>query len=61
MKPGNLVRIARPSIGVPKDSVGLIVERFAPDDRERRFDIWIIELMNSRRLRYLTQDLRKIN
>ena len=27
MQPGDLVRITRPSIGMPKDSLGLVVEQ----------------------------------
>jgi hypothetical protein len=63
MEPGNLVRIMRASIGVPKGTVGLIVEGFTSPHRAS-FDpkeIWIVELLNGLQRRYLTRDLEKIN
>jgi hypothetical protein len=63
LRPGNLVRIIRPSIGVPRDTIGLIVEGFTSPHRAS-FDpkeIWIVELLNGLQRRYLGRDLEKIN
>ena len=63
MQPGNLVRITRASIGIPKDSIGLIVkvrDTQVDDIDPRPFPVWHVQLLNGRLRRYLTQDLRKI-
>jgi hypothetical protein len=63
MQPGDLVRITRASIGIPKDSIGLIVKvRDTPvDDIDpRSFPVWHVQLSNGPLRRYLTQDLRKL-
>ena len=62
MQPGDLVRITRASIAVPKNTIGLLLEhhiRSADDDRD--IDIWIVRLLNGRQRRYLTRDLEKIS
>ena len=64
MQPGNLVRITRASIGIPKDSIGLIVkvrDTQVDDIDPRPFPVWHVQLLNGPLRRYLTQDLRKIN
>ena len=63
MQPGDLVRITRPSVGIPKDSIGLIVKvrDTKVDDGDRRpFPVWHVQLINGPLRRYLTQDLRKL-
>jgi len=64
VQPGNLVRITRASIGIPKDSIGLIVkvrDTQVDDIDPRPFPVWHVQLLNGRLRRYLTQDLRKIS
>ena len=63
LRPGNLVRIRRASIGVPKGTIGLIVEGFTSPLRASNNpkEIWIVNLLNGRQLRYLSRDLEKIN
>jgi DNA-directed RNA polymerase subunit H (RpoH/RPB5) len=72
MQPGDLVRITRASIAVPKDSIGLIVKARVHDDdlgRAHRDDpvytLYHVQLVTDTKLngtvrRYLPQDLRKI-
>jgi len=69
MQLGDLVRITRASIGIPKDSIGLIVrtrEHDATDaDADPVYTLWHIQLITKTKLngtvrRYLTQDLRKL-
>jgi len=64
VQPGNLVRITRASIGIPKDSIGLIVkvrDTQVDDIDPRPFPVWHVQLLNGPLRRYLTQDLRKIS
>ena len=69
MQPGDLVRITRASIGVPKNTIGLIVKAREHEqnvDDWRVYTLFHIQLVTDTKLngsvsRYLTQDLRKIN
>jgi len=69
VQPGDLVRITRASIGVPKDTIGLIVKAREHEqnvDDWRVYTLFHIQLVTDTKLngsvrRYLTQDLRKIN
>ena len=62
MKPGDLVKITRAGIGVPKDTVGLILRTLAvgPD---QRYDYYQVQLCNgeSRVIRLLEKDLEVIS
>ena len=70
MQPGDLVRITRGSIGVPKDTVGLIVKaRVHRNDLvdSEVYTLFHVQLlcmparsMNGVVRRYLAQDLRKL-
>ena len=63
MQPGDLVRITRASIGVPKGSIGLIVKvRDTRVDQHdiRPFPVWHVQVLKGPLRRYLTQDLRKL-
>ena len=62
MQPGDLVRITRASIGVPKGSIGLIVKvrDTRVDQHARPFPVWHVQILNGPLRRYLTQDLRKL-
>ena len=71
MQPGNLVRITRASIGVPKDTIGLVVKARAIDDNvpdaDEVYILFHVQLlcmpargMNGVVRRYLAQDLRKL-
>ena len=71
MQPGDLVRITRASIGVPKDTIGLVVKARAIDDIAPDADevctLFHVQLlcmpargMNGVVRRYLAQDLRKL-
>ena len=76
MQPGDLVRITRASIGVPKDTIGLIVKARVHDEvgdiREishvdevyTLFHVQLIGMrvrgLNGVVRRYLAQDLRKV-
>ncbi len=70
MQPGDLVRITRTSIGVPKDTIGLIVKarRHFDSDAEGEnmiYTLFHVQLMMDTKLnglvrRYLPQDLRKL-
>ena len=64
MQPGDLVRITRASIGIPKDSIGLIVkvrDTQVDDIDPRPFPVWHVQILNGPLRRYLTQDLRLIS
>ena len=64
MQPGDLVRITRASIGIPKDSIGLIMkvrDTQVDDIDPRPFPVWHVQILNGPLRRYLTQDLRKIS
>ena len=70
MQPGDLVRITRASIAVPKGSIGLIVK--AREQLETQYDapepvytLFHVQLVtnttvNGKVRRYLSQDLRKL-
>jgi hypothetical protein len=72
VQPGDLVRITRASIGVPKDTIGLIVKARAhddptfpePDEVYTLFHVQLIGMrvrgLNGKVRRYLAQDLRKV-
>jgi len=63
VQPGDLVRITRASIGVPKDTIGLIVKvrgSTVDDHDPRPFPVWHVQILNGPLRRYLTQDLRKL-
>ena len=76
MQPGDLVRITRASIGIPKDTIGLIVKARVHDEvgdvREishvdevyTLFHVQLIGMrvrgLNGVVRRYLAQDLRKV-
>ena len=63
MQPGDLVRITRASIAVPKDSIGLIVkvrDTIVDDHDPRPVPVWHVQILNGPLRRYLTQDLRKL-
>jgi len=63
MQPGDLVKITRPGIGVPTDTVGLILKTVEP--RPNEYDILYheIRLCNSkaRLIRRLERDLEVVN
>ena len=63
MQPGDLVRITRASIGVPKGELALIISGFTSHDEasDNPMEIWIVQFMNGRQRRYLTRDLEKIS
>ena len=69
MKPGDLVKITRASIGVPRDTIGLILKTVEPEDA-KLYDLeyHVVQLVNpphdSTRLktrRYLPRDLEVIS
>ena len=68
MQPGDLVRITRASIGVPKNTIGLIVKAREHEqnvDDWRVYTLFHIQLVTDTKLngtvrRYLTQDLRRL-
>ena len=67
MQPGDLVRITRASIGVPKNTIGLVVKARPTEvsDNEEVFTLFHVQLVTDTKLngtvrRYLTQDLRKV-
>ena len=75
MQPGDLVRITRASIGVPKDTIGLIVKARQHDDvgdvydisrADKVYTLFHVQLigrvrgLNGKVRRYLAQDLRKV-
>ena len=75
MQPGDLVRITRASIGIPKDTIGLIVKARQHDDvgdvydishADKVYTLFHVQLigrargLNGKVRRYLAQDLRKV-
>ena len=69
MKPGDLVKITRASIGVPRDTIGLILNTVEPEDA-KLYDLeyHVVQLVNppshSARpgtRRYLPRDLEVIS
>jgi len=75
VQPGDLVRITRASIGVPKDTIGLIVKARQHDDvgdvhdishADKVYTLFHVQLigrargLNGKVRRYLAQDLRKL-
>ena len=59
MKVGDLVRITRGSIGVPKDSIGLTLECY---ESEGGYHVWEILINGGKRTRrYLEQDLEVVS
>jgi len=63
MKPGDLVKITRAGIGVPADTVGLILKTVEP--RPNEYDILYheVQLCNSKNrvIRRLERDLEVVN
>jgi len=62
MRAGDLVRIRRVSIGIPMESLALIVDR---NDCDSGVGYWTVKFiggkLNGKTRRYLTQDLRRVN
>ena len=69
MKTGDLVRITRASIGVPVNSLGLVLRErqifddFPPDEWEGDKVIWEVQMLDcvQRTRRYLERDLELLN
>ena len=73
MRAGDLVRIKRASIGVPMDTLGLVINRWetfdaAPPDGYRRGDydmvIWEVQMLGAVKQharRYMSRDLEVLN
>ena len=69
MKTGDLVRITRASVGVPANSLALVLRRrqifddFPPAEWERDKVIWEVQMLNcvQRTRRYLEMDLEMIS
>ena len=66
MKPGDLVKITRPSIGVPKDSIGLITEHHRVADLQGDMHLFVVQLTEhpeygTQTRRYLSRDLEGIS
>ena len=63
MKPGNLVKITRAGIGVPRDTIGLILKTVEP--RPNEYDILYHEIRlcndKARVIRRLERDLEVIS
>ncbi len=62
MKPGDLVKTTRARIGVPADTIGLILQTLATGP-DQRYDYYEVQLCNSksRVIRRLERDLEIIN
>ena len=64
MKPGNLVRITRPSIGIPKNTLALVVDikqaGVGLDSDMRYYIVQAIGLARFGKRRYLDRDLEII-
>ena len=62
MKPGDLVKITRAAIGVPINTIGLILQTLATGP-DQRYDYYQVQLCNSesRVVRRLERDLEVIN
>ena len=67
VQPGDLVRITRASIAVPRDTIGLIVKARLHEfpGQDPVYTLFHVQLVTDTKLngtvrRYLTQDLRKV-
>ena len=62
MQPGNLVKITRAGVGVPINTIGLILQTLATGP-DQRYDYYQVQLCNgeSRVIRRLEKDLEVIN
>ena len=69
MKPGDLVKITRASVGVPRDTIGLILKTVEPEDA-KLYDLeyHMVQLVNPphdstllKTRRYLPRDLEVIS
>ena len=75
MQPGDLVRITKASIGIPKDTIGLIVKARLYDDvgavhdishADNVYTLFHVQLVTNTTLngvvrRYLVQDLERVS
>jgi len=76
LRPGNLVRITRASVGIPKDTIGLIVKARVHDavnidvrdisHVDEAYTLFHVQLVTDTKLngqvrRYLAQDLKLIS
>ena len=57
MQAGNLVMIARTSVGVPANTMALLIEN---QNRLGKTPVWHVQLMDGRTRRYLEGDLEVI-
>jgi hypothetical protein len=57
MQAGNLVMIARTSVGVPANTMALLIEN---QKRLGKTPVWLVQLMDGRTRRYLEGDLEII-
>ena len=62
LRPGDLVCITRHSIGVPPNSIGLIIARRGARSARDQIEIYTVQLVgcNSRSRSYLARDLKRI-
>jgi spore maturation protein SpmB len=59
MQVGNLVRTVRPRIGIPADSLGLVIAKLMSADG---FAIWLIKLLHrGAPQRFLARDLEVVS
>lgn len=66
MKPGDLVKITRPSIGVPKDTIGLITEHHRKTPLRDDLHLFVVQLTEhpeygTQTRRYLSRDLEVVS
>ena len=64
MKVGDLIKIIRPSIGIPRDTVGLVLDVVFSDSGFRYFQIQMFgpdPIISGRTRRYLGRDLEIVS
>ncbi len=57
MQAGNLVMITRTSVGVPANTMALLIEQ---QQQLAKTPVWLVQLMDGRTRRYLEGDLEVI-
>lgn len=63
MQPGDLVRITRPSIGIPKDSLGLVVEQrlmMTSEPGRDSYFLYHVQTLDGKVRRFTSDRLKKV-
>ena len=61
MQIGDLVKVLRSRDLATSGNIGILCDKWAPSNTSEDLTIWIVQLTDGDKVRYLQKDLKKIN